>query len=297
MSLDDFASFEGLLGQKTIRVNGLHWSRVRPLFYRPLVPFREFVPGSLGAPRAAFLGGFQHAVPGGAHANSSLDMLMFQDAKSYTLNALDYNRKRQVKRAAKEFTIRRISDVAEFRTHAYPVYVSFYERTGYQYGSQRRHRDFFENWANRLFEIPSLLVLGGYRQQKLGGVSLSMLIGDTVFYATFFCDTESLRLFLSDLMLHFVREASAESPGVKQIFSGMHKGGNGLDDFYLHRGCKIVRKPSLLKMNPLASLALKFLLPNQYGKLCRGHTPYESEPEGKSSVSDSAQSEVVVSDS
>jgi hypothetical protein len=96
---------------------------------------------------------------------------------------------------------------------------------------------------------------------------VSLLIEDTLCYATFFCNTESLRLGLSDLMLHFVREAVAEGQCAKQIFAGLYKGGKGLDDFYLLRGCKLVRKPALLHINPLAAFFLKRFLPEQYARL------------------------------
>lgn len=285
MSPRHFAAFEGLLGQQTAEIDGFIWSRVRPLFYRPLLPFVELVPGAVKPPPLAFLGGFQHAVPSSADSNSFLDFLIFEDPKAYSLAQLDYNRKRQVKLASKEFQIRPIADPREFRADAYRVYRSFYDRTRYEYGSQRTQQAFFERWTDGLFKIPHVAILGGYRGGKLGGVSLSMLVGDTLFYATFFCDDASLRLFLSDLMLHSIREAASVQPEVKQIFAGMHKGGGGLDDFYLLRGCKVVRKPACSHLNPLAELILKSVLPREYARLCSGvaHEPKKAadfKPEG-----------------
>jgi hypothetical protein len=267
MTVKEFAVYERILGQGIIAVNGTYWRQVRPLFYRPLLPYQEYQPGLVVPPSLGLLGGFQHAVPPDETANSSLNLLMFEDAKAYSLDCLDYNRKRQVKLAAKQFIIRPVADINKFKQEAYPVYLSFYERTRYQYGSQRRNQACFSQWADDLFQIPQVVVLGGYRNGGLGGVSVSLLVENTLCYMMFFCDTESLRLGLSDLMLHFVREAAAKGQCAKQIFAGLYKGGNGLDDFYLLRGCTLVRKPALLHINPLTAFFLKCFLPEQYARL------------------------------
>jgi hypothetical protein len=119
MTVEEFAGFERILGERIIVVNNTHWAQVRPLFFRPLLPFQEFQPGLAKPPVTALFGGFQHAVPSGAEANSCLNLLMFEDAGSYSLDSLDYNRKRQVKQAAKQFIIRSVADGQEFKQNAY----------------------------------------------------------------------------------------------------------------------------------------------------------------------------------
>ena len=267
MTIEEFAAFEGIFGQRIIAVNGTYWGQVRPLFYRPLLTYQEYQPGLVIPPSLSLLGGFQHAVPPAEKGNSCLNLLMFEKAEAYSLDCLDYNRKRQAKLAAKKFIIRPITDITEFKQKAYPVYLSFYERTRYQYGSQRTKQGYFSRWADALFRISNLVILGGYHNGELGGVSLSLLVEDSLCYATFFCNIESLRLGLSDLMLHFVREAVAEGQYAKQIFAGLYKGGKGLDDFYLLRGCKLVKKPALLHINPVAKALLMRFLPEQYARL------------------------------
>src|ERR1051325_6625396 len=92
MSAEEFAAFEQLLGQKLLQVEGVFWSRVRPMFYRPLLLFEEYS-GSLSAPKTAVLGGFHHAVPADEKANSFLNLLMFENIAGYSIDTLDYNRK------------------------------------------------------------------------------------------------------------------------------------------------------------------------------------------------------------
>lgn len=267
VTAEEYANFERLLEEHVISVNGMFWRRVRPLFYRPLVSFKEYPPDSAQAPLLSSFGGFQHAVPSVQDANSFLNFLMFQNAQNYAIDQLDYNRKRQVKRAAKEFVVRPITNLNEFKESAYPVYLSFYERTQYRYGSQRRSQDYFFHWADALFRMPKVVVLGGYRGGILGGVSVSLLIENTVHYAMFFCDTESLRLGLSDFMLHSVREAVAIGQCAGRVFVGMYKGGNSLDEFYLLRGCTLIKQPAFLQLNPVTDLFLKRILPGRYNQL------------------------------
>lgn len=268
-SLEDreFVTLAGLLGSKIVLVSGVYWIEVRAFFYRPLFPLSEHHPGSVRTPAPALLGACQYPVGPKDEANSALNLLIFEQTRDYTAATLDKNRRRQVKLAAKEFEIRQITDVEEFKRQAHPVYLSFYERTRYQVGAKRRAPAHFSAWAEGIFKVPNVLILGGYRNGELGGVSLSYLIKDTVFYATFFCNDQALELYLSDLMLHSVRELAATSSAVRRVYASMFKGARGLDDFYLLRGATLVHQPARLEINPVAKLLLKTCLPKQYRQL------------------------------
>ena len=192
---------------------------------------------------------------------------MFLDAAAYSLKSLDAVRRRQVRLADERFVIRSMDDVNEFKTKAYAVYLSFYERTRYKTGAWRRYADGFARWADALFRDPRVVLLGGYEGYQLRGVSMSMRVEDTVIYATSFCDSESLKTFLPDLLLHTVREMSANQPGIAQVFAGMCIGERGLDDFYTLRGCKLMKKPAVLHLSLLANGLLRFGMPKLYAKL------------------------------
>src|SRR5205085_2285835 len=146
-------AFERALDQRIISRDGVHWLRVRPFFYRPLSPFVSFAANSAKPPAGARLGAFQHAVPIGAQSNSHFNLLLFENAQTYSAAAMDYNRRRQIRLAGKEFTVRPISELKEFKERAYDVYLSFVQRTGYQHGSQRQDRDCFCRWAEVLFRL------------------------------------------------------------------------------------------------------------------------------------------------
>jgi hypothetical protein len=279
MSLEEYAAFETSQGDKLLRAGGVYWKQTRPFFYRPLLPYAELSHDTVRPPRRALLGGFQFALKQGKPSNSRLNLMMFPDTRGYTLESLERHKRKQVKAAAKEFEIRPLTNLREFTETAYPVYLSFYERTQYVYQAQRREREGFARWAETLFRFPKLMLLGAFRQGELSAVSISVQVGDTVVYEMVFPNETGLRLNVTSLLLHVLREAAAASSSVRQMFVGMYKflGRTGIDDFYLVRGCQLVSKPSAFVVNPLARLFLRSCLPAQYAKLS-GKLEPEMEP-------------------
>jgi hypothetical protein len=270
MTVEEFAGFRHSLGERVLQANGVFWRQVRPCFYRPILPYQEYPPGSVSGPVMAGLGGFQHAAPSGARTNSFLNLLIFEDLKSYSVGDLKGNDRREIKNAAETFTISLVTNVMEFKTQAYPVYRSFYERTKYEYKSERRYEDNFSKWADLLFQHSKVIVLGAYgKNRQLVAIGVWLLVQDTLIYSMFFCETESLKKHVPGLMLHAMRETASGCPGIKQIYIGNIKSSpaSGVDKFYLARGCKLVRKPAWLQLNPLTAFVLKRFSPGQYGRL------------------------------
>jgi len=269
MTVEEFASFERSQGERIIKIKGVHWRRVRPCFYRPLLPFQEHQPEAISPPSFSWFGGFQHAVSPDRKGNSVLNALLFEETEAYSLESLNKSQRKEIKLAAREFIIRPVQDVNEFKVQAYPVYRSFYERTGYEYKSERFNRDCFCNWADSLLVNPKVVVLGAYRNNQLGAVSVTNWVENTIIYSMTFADAQSLRQHVTSLMLHSIREALAGRSQVKQMFIGMYNyyGRTSTHDFYLLRGCKLVRKPALLHINPVAKAFLMRFLPEQYARL------------------------------
>ena len=283
MTTTEFAAFDGILGRHSIVVDGIFWTEVRPLFYRPLSPYQQISAGQVKLPASAWLGGFQHAVPPTENSNSFMNLLLFQQAETYSLESLSVQHRRQVKAAAKQIVVRPITDREEFKAGAYATYLSFYERTRYPFGSQRINRDVFNWWADELFKVPKALILGGFLQGRLSGVSISLLVEETLRYPTVFCNTESLRAHLSSFMLHAVRAAVAEQRCARRIFVGLCKAGSerSVDQFYLQRGCDQVRLPSRLQLNPLTAFGLKKFASETYGRLIGNIKDIEDGPDNE----------------
>ena len=276
MSADELAAFERSQGEEIMQVNGVYWQRIRRFFYRPLLPFREYPASSQSFPPRAPFRGYQCAVPAHEPANSRLNVLLFTDPKSYTLESLERAKRKQVRASAKEFTIRRLEEVKEFSDKAHPVYLSFYERTRYGYKAERRDPRVFARWAESVYRFPQNLVLGAFKDTELHAVSISRLVEDTLVYSMVFCTELALRLNVTSALLHHLREAAAASPDIKQMFVGMYKyrGRTGIDDFYFARGCQLVSKPAIFRINPVAKICLRAFMRSEYHKLS-GHLEAE----------------------
>lgn len=267
MSPCEFATYSQILGHKAVKAGNILWNQVRPFFFRPLLPFEEYEPESVSVPRRAILGGVQHAVPEGSTANSVLNIRIFDNPAQYSLSSLDHKRRQQIRIASRSFAIRPIRRLEEFKEKAYPVYSSFYDRTRYRTGAMRRYRFRFARWADAMFRVPKIAILGGYEGDTLRAVSVSMRVEQTLVYASFFCDTESLGRYMPGLMLHSVREMASRQPVLAQIYAGLSSDERGLDEFFALRGCRFVRKSAVLRLNPVVRLLLRWGSPGVYARL------------------------------
>ena len=64
------------------------------------------------------------------------------------------------------FTVSPVTDVKEPKANAYAVYRSFYERTQYEFKSERRYENNFSRWAQALFQNPKVIILGAYDKDR-----------------------------------------------------------------------------------------------------------------------------------
>lgn len=267
MSISEYARVQALRGRKTVQVGSVYWKEVRPHFYRPLPPYVSLDPKRVMAPRQSF-GGYQYAVAPEEDANSAINFRVFDDCANYSLASQGREYRRMVRAGQKVFDVRFIREAADLGEMGHKVYLSFYQRTHYGYMSERVKRQVFDQWIASMFSCPKTIVIGAYAERELKSVTVCYWIGDLLLYATSFSDTESLKLHVSDLMLHVVREMAAAQPGIRKIIAGLYGGGNGPDKFDLLRGGKVERRPARLVIQPAISVpVLQAFWPNQYRKL------------------------------
>ncbi len=267
LTIDEFAHFAMANGTDVVNVDGVWWKKVRPFFYRQLYPFQVLTGRSVKGPWASYFGGNQYSVPSREIANSFLNLRVFDDIQSYSIMSLDKNRRRQIKKGSHTISIRPISMLKEFQDDGYQVYMSFYNRTQYSFNSERRKKDNFAKWAEAVYTFPKIRVLGGYEKEKLCAVSLSYLVEDVIFYATYFSLTEYLNACVSDLMLHAIRETAASYSSVRYIYTGMYSGEKGVNDFYFLRGSKLIKQPAFYRVNPLLLFLTRNLMKEKYLQL------------------------------
>lgn len=267
MTIDEYAALESAHGAVVTKVDGIWWRRVRPFFYQPLFPFLEIVPHSKKIPPAGHLGGYQHVVPGPDMGNSWRNFVIWDEVRGYSIDSVGRHRRNTIKKGMKVFTVREMRDPEEFIAQAYPVYLSFYERTRYRYKNERTDKKYFAQWARTLYRFPKVKILGAYHNDQLSAMDVTYVVEGVLIEATSFSKTEHLKYQVADLMAHVLREKATACPNVDFLYEGAATGNRGIDQSKLNRGCKIVSKPAFYRLNPLAFLVLKSCMKNAYEKL------------------------------
>jgi hypothetical protein len=266
MTVDEYAAAKSAAGDAVRKKGTVYWTRGRGFFYRPLVSFQPLSPRLSELPVTPF-GGCQFVTADPKDANSSLGFLMLDQLAAYSLQSLEHNRRRLIKNSARQFSIRKLIDLAEFQNRGHLAYVSFYQRTRYQYQASRLNSDSFARWAKAVFACPKALILGGYDATGLQAVSISYWVEETVLYSTFFSQTSALQQGVGELMFHSLRVIGSRTPGARAIYVRPYQGGNGMDKYYLLRGAKLSVKPARLLLNPGARIFLKLVTPRRYAVL------------------------------
>jgi len=264
MTIAEYAAYQREMGERVVESGGVYWRRVRPFFYRPLVPWQALDPALVKPPRAAVLGGWQCVVNDNHPANSRIAFLVFPEARGYSVDSLDKKRRWEVHTAMKHFEVRAFGHADELKS-AYEVYLDFQSRTGYEYRADRVRRESFDAWAESVFRHPKVLVLGAFMAGRIEAVSICQVVEDILIYASFFSRGTALAFHVGSLMLHSARAMAAAAGCIRQVFAGLRKSGRAMsvDDFYLQRGFQVVVEPSYCRLHPVAGLFLRVLSPGR----------------------------------
>jgi hypothetical protein len=270
MSLSDYADQQSRLGAPVICRNGVFWRKVRPLFYRPLLPVESYTESAVQTP-FAWPGGFQYVVADKLEANSTMNFIMLGDLQAYSLGGLTHKRRQLITRAAQDFEVRPLRDPDELKAQGHKVYLSFYQRTRYSYRQDRIGYRTFCQWIDTLFSSPKTILMGGYGPNGLAAISSSYWVNSTFIYSTLICESEALRRNLGELMFHEVRQLAAQHGGIRQMYVRNYHGGNSHDQYYLYRGCQLVRRPARLEIPQPFESMLRWMSPNRYARLLGSH--------------------------
>lgn len=270
ISLQDYAELQTRFGTKVIRKNGQYWRQIRPFFYRPLLPVEAQSSTDRHSP-VSWPSGFQYVLPDGDQANSTMNFIMLENLANYSLTSLTHKRRQMITRAAQQFQVRPIRDPQELKEKGHRVYLSFQQRTQYNYKTNRTNRAVFDQWVDNLFWNPNAILLGGYGPDGLAAISNSYWVNHTLVYSTLICETESMKKNLGELMFHVIRELAGRQPGLQEIYVRSYQGGNSLDQYYLLRGCQLIRKPARLEISPAIRSLVRWVSPRQFKQLCGDH--------------------------
>ena len=219
-------------------------------------------------PVRSFIGGCLHAIPPRSTGNTLMNFFVYDDLQNYDLGRLNEKHRYITRKGIRNFTACQLTDREQFTEEAYGIYVSFYNRTGYEYRKERLDQACFREWAGKIFDTPGMLVIGAYREGKLSAIDISCHVEDLIIDDIFFSDTESLSLKVTDFLLHTIRETAASSDAT-YLFRGLPTGQRTLDESKIMRGCKILQKPALLRLNRVALYAARDLYEVQLHEVTR----------------------------
>jgi hypothetical protein len=225
-----------------------------------------------GLPSRAALGGWQYpAQEGGERPNSYLAYLAYADAPNYGLERLSRRHRRYVRLAQRRFLVRPL-DRAECKARAHPIYLEFHDRTGYDYLDCRVRTERFERWVDAEYGGQGLIALGAWAGNSLVAVSLSRRVGEAWVYCSFFAFDAAVNGHVADLMLHHIRGLAAAVDGVTMVYAGGLKprADASVDEFHLRRGATLVRRPAVLRVNPLARWMLGGFRPDLWRRVHGG---------------------------
>ena len=250
MTIDRYAAFERATAMKVVKIGDIWWHQVRPLLYRPLLPFKKY-DSRKTTKDFNRVGAFQYGVEDGQPCNSYLNPIVFDELHNYDMQKLPYSARKHIKKAVKnDVIVSRIIDEREFSENAYPCFVSFYERTRYGFDRSRRTREGFSRWSRTLFEFPEAVILGAFVGQELVSYEISCLVEDTLFLKTLVNSDRALKLGAADLLLHTHRVRSREQPEIRAIYDSMLGQSAGINEYYLVRGARVLALPADLHMHP-----------------------------------------------
>ena len=282
MTIDQYAQLEQQTGIPVIKKGDIYWREVRPFFYRPLLPFETY-PIEKTSELFPFWNMIQFPVEEESRANSALNMIVIDDIQAYSIETLHKDRRRDVRKAIKNgVTIKQIHDAESFIPEAYPVYLSFYGRTHYGHHKDRNERETFAKWVRTLTSFEDVYLLGAYLNNELTAILVYCIVDRILVGKSLINSEKSIHSRAPDLLLHYTREEIAKKANIDLIFTGMLLREQGINNFKLWRGAKILSLPAYLKMPFPAKPILKALKKAEYefliGKTPESSNIYPSDP-------------------
>ncbi len=267
MNIEEYAQLEQKTGSRLIKKGNIWWREVRPFFYRPLLPFASYTCEETVRLFPLWQMA-QFPVKEKSRANSQLHMIVFDDIQSYQIDSLDKDRRRDLRKAIQNgVSIQQIHEPNPFISQAYPVYLSFYHRTQYEYQKNRNQKEAFADWVHTLLSSPDVYLLGSYLEEELIAILVCCIVDRILIAKSLINSEKSIPLRAQDLLLHYTREELAKKRNVTLFYSGMLDRKPGINNFKLWRGAKIVSLPSHLKMPSPAKSVLKIFKQSEYAFL------------------------------
>lgn len=271
MSIEELAFVEKAQGERIVKKNNFYWTASKGYFYRPLFLFGSPETITPSPPLKSLITGYQIPVSKKDANNSYINVMIDDDPHHYSLDKLVSASRKKVRYAIKsDLKVRRIEKYNDLLENGYKIYYEFYGRTGYKFRSDRTRKEIFKKWIDTFFNNSKVAILGLFHKDELSGISVSYLVEDVIYNATFFCNENALKLRGADLMLHTIRENASKCEDASILYSGNYLKKWGINEYKILRGFKIVPIRTHLYLNPLIKMILKSRYPQEY-QFVRGY--------------------------
>ena len=165
------------------------------------------------------LAAYQHAVLEDQSSNSYLNLIVYDNIRSYDGEKLHRGPVKNISLAIERgVKVKRLFDERAFCSQGYEVYLSFYRRTRYGFAKNRIDREGFEQWTKTLFLFPELVVLGALSGRDSSAFGVACAVEGTVIIKSGVHSNVGLELHTPDLMLHHWRLAARNDSTVSTIY-------------------------------------------------------------------------------
>jgi hypothetical protein len=267
MSEGEFAGVEEDSGNTVFLRNGVWWRKVRPFFFRPLLPFKPVGPDALKGAFGPFTG-IQHAVELDQPFNSHFNILIWDRLQEYSLASVSQHTRSKIRKAVENgVVLSRVTDPEPFIREAFPVYQSFFSRTRYAFQSERQERADFEAWAGNLLSHPKLMILAATLGERLVSFYISCRVGEWVVLKAAINSEASLGLHAPDLAIHHYREQASRIPEIRFLADSFFQEHDGVNTFKIRRGARVAAFPAMLRIPAAAGAFLKKFRKSDYRQL------------------------------
>lgn len=263
LSIPEYVSYERGNGERIICHDGIYWRMAYPLFWKPLLPYCH-LPEGYKLPSCFFLGGYQKPAFDPEYANSSINYYSFDSPSSFSIDQLDQPSRYEIRKSEMHNRHVIMEDYLSFCEEAYPVYISFYERTSYGYKNNRTKKSVFNTWADNIFRNPKIIILGAYQGDNLAGVMIIGNVVGVISILSLFSSTKFLKNRTNEFLYYKARVMAAQTSGATSVLVGMESENIGLNRFKEKRGATMKKNPTTIWINPMAELALRVALPEKY---------------------------------
>ncbi len=261
-----YADFLRAGGQRVIQHRGRHWKSQTLGFYQPIHYLARLTRREATRPNP-MCWGFRSTLcnEDAPLATGALPVHVLTDLAAYDLDRLKKTRRAAVRKCWNSFEITEITEPDLLHREAYGIVQSDHAR--HRYGKLPGRREYLD-LIDRFFQW-KFVVLGGFREGRLGGFVVGGAIGETAYLEEIQIHSDFLKMNLASGLTYELGQVCKQTTGIKELVHGLHARENhSLCYLKEDLGFKVRRVPSYHWFAPLCATLVRWRRPHVYYRLC-----------------------------